>query len=210
MKTIGAVVLLLSVVACADEGASAGPGPGADASSPDGAASALSAREVADLRFMREEEKLARDVYDALEASGQPFVNIQASEQRHFDAIGGLLVTYGLPDPAAGTGVGEFTDATLQALYTQLVAQGTPSRLAALGVGCAIEELDIRDLEVARAATTHADIAIVYDDLLLGSRNHLRSFHGALTAAGGSYTPVYIDQATYDAIVSSPREQGGS
>lgn len=207
MKTIGSIVLLLTVVACNNEGA--GAGADAAAGSSDGASGALSAREAADLRFMREEEKLARDVYDALDGSGQPFVNIQSSEQRHFDAIGGLLVTYGLPDPAAGKGVGSFTDTTLQALYADLVARGTPARLDALGVGCVIEELDIRDIEVARAATSHADIVIVYDDLLLGSRNHLRAFYSTLTSAGGSYTPVYIDQAAFDAIVTSPREQGG-
>ncbi|MBK7078198.1 MAG: DUF2202 domain-containing protein [Myxococcales bacterium] len=186
----------------------AGCGDGNDAS-PDGAGAALSAREQSDLRHMREEEKLARDVYDALDPNGQPFVNVQDSEQRHFDAIGGLLVTYGIDDPAAGNGVGVFTDAGLQALHDDLVARGAPSQVAALGVGCAIEELDLHDLDVARAASDHADVIAVYDNLALGSRNHLRAYFDTLTAAGGGYTPVAIDQATFDAIVTSPREQGG-
>jgi len=203
-----ALLSLVTVAGCGDTSLPEGGDP--DASLPDGEGSTLSPREQADLRFTREEEKLARDVYDALDAHGQPFVNIQGSEQRHFDAIGGLLVTYGIDDPAAGTGVGEFTDPALRALYAELTARGAPSRLAALGVGCAIEELDIRDIAVAKAASTHADIVVIYDNLLLGSRNHLRAFHGTLTTAGGSYTPVYIDQATFDAIVTSPREMGGS
>ncbi len=121
---------------------------------PDGpSGGALSAREAADLAWMREEEKLARDVYDALDGYGQPFANVQTSEQRHFDAVGGLLDAYGLADPAAGNGVGVFTDPDLQALHDALVARGAPTALAAFEVGCAIEELDLRDLDVAAAAT---------------------------------------------------------
>lgn len=201
MKTIAYAFGLVAALA--------GCGSGNDAS-PDGAGAALSAREQTDLLHLREEEKLARDVYDALDPNGQPFVNIQDSEQRHFDAVGGLLATYGVDDPAAGNGVGVFTDAGLQALHDDLVARGAASRLAALGVGCAIEELDLRDLDLARAASDHADVIGVYDSLARGSRNHLRSYFDTLTAAGGSYTPVAIDQATFDAIVTSPREPGGS
>jgi hypothetical protein len=156
---------------------------------------------------MREEEKLARDVYDALDAYGNPFANIQTSEQRHMDRVLVLLDAYGIPDPAAGNGPGEFTNEDLLALYRSLVAQGSPTQLDALLVGCTIEELDIRDIEVAKSAVTHADITATYDALLLGSRNHLRAFHRRLTNLGGSYTPRYIDQATFDAIVSSPRER---
>lgn len=180
-----------------------------DSESPSDPSGGLSEREQADLLFTREEEKLARDVYDALDGYGQAFVNIQSSEQRHFDAVGTLLVTYGLPDPAAGQPIGSFVDPRLQELYDELVARGAPSRLAALGVGCTIEELDLRDLVVAQAQTTRADIRTVYDNLLLGSRNHLRAFYGQLVAAGGAYTPIYLDQPAFDAIVSSPREQGG-
>lgn len=168
----------------------------------------LSAPETADLAWMREEEKLARDVYDALDGYGQPFANVQTSEQRHFDAIGGLLDAYGLPDPAAGNGVGVFTDPDLQALHDALVARGAPTALTAFDVGCAIEELDLRDLDVAAAATTHVDIQTVYGELARGSRNHLRVYYGKLVAAGGTYAPVYIDRATFDAIVTSAQESG--
>ena len=45
----------------------------------------LSAKEASDLIFLREEEKLARDVYLALyDAWGTPiFLNISSSEQKH-------------------------------------------------------------------------------------------------------------------------------
>lgn len=197
-KLIGiATVSLVSLLGC---GGMDGDG------SPD---ATLSEAEEARLVFTREEEKLARDVYMALDSYGAPFTNIQDSEQRHFDSMGQLLVSYGLEDPAAGQGVGEFADPKLRDLYAQLVAQGAPSQLAALTVGCAIEDLDLRDLEVGLAETDAADITAVYENLSLGSRNHLRAFYGQLTAAGGRYTPQYLDQATFDAIVSSPTERGG-
>lgn len=218
MRILGiTAVSLLTFVGCVDsqdadpsteQPAPTDPAP-SQPTTPDGPAAALSDDEAATLRFVREEEKLARDVYGALADYGQVFANIQASEQRHFDTMGELIVTYGLEDPAAGTAPGEFTNPDLQALYDELVTRGAPDRLAALGVGCAIEELDIRDLDDAIAATTHADIATAYENLMLGSRNHLRAFYGQLTTSGGSYTPIYIDQVTFDAIVSSPKEQGG-
>ncbi len=193
----------LAAIACASLFACNGP----DDTGPAGGG-ALSAAETARLVFTREEEKLARDTYAALAASGQEFVNIGASEQRHFDAIGGLLTSYQVADPAAGRAAGSFADPTLQALYDALVAQGQPGRAAALGVGCTVEDLDLRDLDRALAETDHADIAQVYSELARGSRNHLRSFYGQITAAGGAYTPQYIDQATFDAIVTSPHETG--
>lgn len=199
---------LVSLLGCTGLDGSSAVSPDAAAPS-DGRPASLSDAERARLVFLREEEKLARDVYVALDGYGVPFTNIQRSEQRHFDSIGALLTTYELEDPAAGLPAGAFSDPTLQALYRRLVTEGVESQLAALGIGCSIEELDLHDLDVALAATTHADVEAVYDDLSRGSRNHLRAFHGRLTAAGGSYAPVYLDQATFDAIVGSPQEPGG-
>ncbi len=204
MNNLGIALISVAALGCA------GPtSPTGDDTGTGGANTMLSDAERTRLAFTREEEKLARDVYIALDAYGLPFTNIQISEQRHFDAVGSLLVTYGLPDPAAGRGVGELTDPDLQALYVDLVGRGSPSLMAALTVGLVIEDLDLRDLAVAIEETSHPDIALVYDNLSRGSRNHLRAFYGQLVAVGGSYTPQYIDQATFDAIVSSARERGG-
>jgi hypothetical protein len=199
---------------CGDDGSGGSGGAGQAGETSGGAAtgggssaSGLSQAEIDSLVFMREEEKLARDVYDALDVYGNPFANIQKSEQSHMDRVLILLDDYGIPDPADGKGPGEFTNQDLLALFGSLVAQGSPTQLDALVVGCTIEELDIRDIEVAKTDVTHGDITATYDALLLGSRNHLRAFYGRLTNLGGSYTPQYVDQATFDAIVSSPKEQ---
>ncbi|MGC9235574.1 MAG: DUF2202 domain-containing protein [Thiomonas sp.] len=173
-------------------------------------ASTLSTEEASALVFMREEEKLARDVYQLLYTQwGQKvFSNIAASEQQHMDAVALLLTRYGLPDPAAGTAVGVFHDAHVQELFNTLMAQGQTSLIGALSVGATIEDLDIADLQQRIAATDNADIALVFGELMKGSRNHLRAFISQLTKQGVTYTPQYITQAEFDAIVNSATEQG--
>jgi hypothetical protein len=49
----------------------------------------LSAEEINSLNFMREEEKLARDVYNGLARKWEVniFTNIATSEQTHMDAV---------------------------------------------------------------------------------------------------------------------------
>ncbi|MGC9398416.1 MAG: DUF2202 domain-containing protein [Anaerolineae bacterium] len=171
----------------------------------------LSEDEVAGLRFMREEEKLARDVYLTLYEQWEMsiFQNIARSEQRHMDAIGVLLARYDLEDPAAGRDIGEFTDEELQALYDELIATGSTSLEDALRVGAAIEEIDILDLEERIPEADHADIVQVYENLLRGSRNHLRAFTRTQEReTGETYTPQYLDQETYAAIVSGGVERG--
>ncbi len=170
----------------------------------------LSQEEIDGLLYMREEEKLARDVYLTLyERWGTPvFNNIARSEQTHTDTVKELLDRYGLPDPAEGQEVGQFSNPDLQALYDQLVAQGSQSEIDALKVGAAIEEIDILDLEERLAQTDKEDIQLVYENLMAGSRNHLRAFVSVLEMRGESYSPQYLDQATYDAILSSGVEPG--
>jgi hypothetical protein len=175
----------------------------------------LSEAEIASLLYMREEEKLARDVYTMLyEYWDLPiFNNIAGSEQAHTDAVLNLLERYDLTDPAAGQAVGEFSDATLQALYDQLVARGSVSLEEALRVGAAIEEIDILDLEEALVNVEHSDIRQVYENLLKGSQNHLRAFAKTLERqTGETYTPQYLSQEAYDAILASDvgRGSGGS
>jgi hypothetical protein len=171
----------------------------------------LDADEIAGLTYMREEEKLARDVYAYFYPlwNAALFANISSSEQAHFEAIGGLLDRYRLDDPARQDLAGVFQNPELQALYDQLIAQGSGTALAALQVGALIEETDMMDIVEAIAATDQADIIEVYENLLRGSRNHLRAFVAAIEAQGVPYTAQVLPQAEVDAIVDSPMERGG-
>ena len=162
----------------------------------------LSAEEAEILLWIREEEKVARDVYIKLYQHWQKpvFNQIASSEQRHFDAVGAKINAYGLTDPAL-PGLGQFTDARLQNAYDELSASGLESYVQALTVGATIEDMDIRDLQDAIADTDEAALKTTYQNLLEGSKNHLRAFVKLLQTLGMDYTPQYIDELSFDAIV---------
>jgi hypothetical protein len=171
---------------------------------------ALDANEASGLAYMREEEKLANDVYVRLHAKCgmQFFGNITQSEERHADSIKLLLDRYELPDPAADNPMGIFQNEALQTLYGDLMKQGKSSLKAALRVGATIEDLDIRDLEKAIAATDNKDLKLVYGNLLRASENHMRTFVGQLEAAGESYSAQYVISATLSEILASSKQPG--
>lgn len=170
----------------------------------------LSATEREGILFMREEEKLARDVYSRLyEIWGTNiFGNITSSEENHMASMKSLIDEYDLVDPARDMDTGQFENKELQDLYDRLVEKGRQSELDALEVGAAIEEIDIIDLEEYLAATERPDIVTVYENLLKGSRNHLRSFVSVIERRGTAYEPQYLTQEAFDEIIGTPMETG--
>lgn len=173
----------------------------------DTSTSPLSEREITDLTFMREEEKVARDVYIKLNLTWgwqtQVFANISESEQRHMDAIKKLLDKYSLSDPVQSDIVGSFTNPELKAMYEDLVLRGSASMRDALHVGALIEEVDIIDLVEAYEASTHSDIKNVYANLQAGSRDHLRAFVGNIQALGETYVAQVLSQELVDEILAT-------
>ncbi|MDT8323037.1 MAG: DUF2202 domain-containing protein [Bacteroidota bacterium] len=171
----------------------------------------LSDEEIAGLVLMREEEKLARDVYLYFhDLYGlRIFENIAASEARHMSAIKTLLDKYGIEDPIVSDARGVFTDTHLADLYTQLTTTGAAGLLDALKVGATIEDLDIKDLMDLSEETDAEDFLFVYDNLTRGSRNHMRAFYGQISSNGGSYEAQFISSELLKDIVDSPRERGG-
>jgi hypothetical protein len=170
----------------------------------------LSDAERNSLILMREEEKLARDVYTTLYAKwgSKPFYNISSSEQTHMDAVLTLLKRYDIADPVGTNGFGVFKSATMQSLYKQLVQLGNKSNLDAFKVGATIEDLDIFDLKRLSTKVDNKDILYVYSNLEKGSRNHMRAFNRNIENLGSVYIPQYISQAEFDAIVSGSMETG--
>ena len=205
-KTMIAALAMLAVVMVAVPVSQAAPAAVV------AAATGLSAVEAEDLAYMREEEKLARDVYLTLNEQWNwaVFDNVAASESQHMESVAVLLERYGAADPASGNGTGEFTNPALQSLYDRLIAQGSQSLADALQVGATIEEVDIVDLETRTARTDHPDIAQVYENLLRGSRNHLRAFvSNREQQTGEEYVPQYLSLEEYQSIVDSSVERGG-
>jgi len=146
------------------------------------------------LVFMRQEEKLARDVYlylDGLYGGGQPgtkiFARIAESEQRHTDAVAELLTSYGIEDEVADAGVGEFADPGLQELYDTLIVVGSAGLTEGLGVGVLIERKDMTDIvEAIEVSLDYVDIVKVYTNLLAGSERHLDAFLKVLDTSADS------------------------
>ena len=150
------------------------------------AAVVLTEAEKTGLAFMREEEKVARDAYLYFYGAwGEVvFSNIAKSEQQHMNAIGKLLSKYGVADPVAGLGVGQFSTPEFQAMYDEVVALGSASFGDALTMGVLIEEADIADLTSALAETSVKDITTVYTNLRNGSLRHLAAFNAWLALQG--------------------------
>lgn len=184
-----ASVALSPGAAFAAKNAQAGANRPATGAAANTALTELSVEEIGTLLWMREEEKVARDVYIAMNErwNAKIFARIAASEQKHFDAIGKKLALYGIPDPAADKDIGEFSVPALQTMYDTLVAQGNVSYVEALKAGVTIEEEDIEDLEAAIDETDAVPLEITYVHLLNGSENHLASFIKVLEREGFVY-----------------------
>ncbi|XRO76308.1 DUF2202 domain-containing protein [Methanocaldococcus sp. 10A] len=170
----------------------------------------ISEEEKEGLIEMREEEKLARDVYLTLYNKWglQIFKNIAESEQTHMDSVKYLLDRYNIPDPVESEEVGKFSNPKFEELYNKLVEQGSKSVVDALKVGATIEDLDIADLENWISKTDNEDIKFVYENLMKGSRNHMRAFVRMLERYGANYSPQYISKEEYEQIISSSMERG--
>lgn len=180
--------------------------------------SALTPEETATLLFVREEEKMARDVYLSLYDlwGSQIFQNIAlGSEQQHMDSVLLLINNLGLTDPVVSDAVGDFTDPEIDDLYDELVDRGDESLAEALKVGGFIEEFDMLDLQEAideaMDGTNQLAVIQTYTNLLCGSRNHLRAFVGQYESTTGTdYVAQVLDQTSVDTLADSPQEQCGS
>ncbi|HQS52766.1 MAG TPA: DUF2202 domain-containing protein, partial [Daejeonella sp.] len=159
---------------------------------------------------LREEEKLAMDVYITLynKWGAKIFDNISKSENSHMSLVLSLLTKYDLPDPVGSNTVGIFKNTNLQTLYNQLVLEGNKSPLNAYIVGATIEDLDLYDIKMALLKIDNQDIRYVFDILAKGSRNHMRSFYKNIVNAGGTYTPQYITNDEFKTIIESEMETG--
>lgn len=156
-------------------------------------ADGYSAQAIDTLRYMIEEEKLAGDLYETFSGlyplaqypSAKPFGNIMKSEDAHVDA---LLTQAGQAGVEVGdlTGMpkGRFVNPNIQALHDSLLARGSGSLQAAMGVGRDIEIQDIADLDAAMAALpATSTLYATYGQLQWASNNHLNAFNRHLVMA---------------------------
>lgn len=144
---------------------------------PDGSIS-LTADAKASLVYMIEEEKMARDLYDALFSStgNAVFDRISDSEQKHYDTLETVAAKAGVDISGVSTTAGVFTNPDIQALYDSLLQQGSASLAAAYNVGVLVEQTDISDLQAGLGITNIGVVGTIYTNLMNGSQNHLAAF----------------------------------
>ena len=199
-----ALIIATSIMACTDNSTIQ------DSINLESKTNTLTSQEIEDLQFLREEEKLAHDVYLFAydKYNLQVFKNISNSEATHMDTVLQLLKSYNLNDSAT-TEIGVFNNPELQNIYTQLINQVNISLIEALKVGTEIEDLDINDLSLNENRTEKADLLSLYSSLKCGSNNHLRSFYSQVVNYNDTYSAKYISQETFNEIIGSPTEKCG-
>lgn len=168
-------------------------------------AQSLSSSEANALSYLREEEKLAFDVYTELGTfwNLRIFKNIAQAETKHMSSVQQLLIEFKIPDPISNPKAGEFNDIELQKMYKSLIKQGRVSEIEALKVGAYIEDKDIFDIRKASLETKNEKIRMTYKTLLQGSENHMRAFYKQLKNWNVTYKPKFITEEELSKIVTS-------
>jgi hypothetical protein len=170
----------------------------------------LSEPELEAILYLREEEKLARDVLRLLGALWEEpaFDRVAEREDTHTAAIKALIDRYELWDPMSVTEEGQYVSEELYELHYRLVEEGSVSLVAALKVAAAIQEISILDLREYLAETDDADVQMVYENLRRASRNHLRVFVRLLEQQGEVARRTYLSQSLFEEIAGTPPETG--
>jgi hypothetical protein len=165
----------------------------------------ISKDEEKELKYMREEEKMAHDFYFVMyEKWGlRPFNNISKAEQRHMSVLKSMLDKYSIEDPIKDMTPGIFSNVDIKGLHENLLGQGNKSEIDALKAGAEIEEVDIADLMKAINNTDNEDLKLVYNNIMHGSYNHLRAFVRNLDRRGVEYTPKHLDKNLFEEILNN-------
>ena len=142
------------------------------------AVTTLTTAQKAQLKYLAEEEKLARDVYTYLakNVTTQKFSNISRSEQTHMNYMATLLTKYKVTNPTKGKAAGVFVNKDIQGLYNALTKEGKVGVLEAYGVGVKVENVDIGTLKEILAKPLPVDVKAALDLMIAASYNHLEAF----------------------------------
>jgi hypothetical protein len=112
-----------------------------------------------------------------------------------------MLQNYKNPGPAVNKSVNGLVKQGLVSLFDNLLTQGKLSALEALYVGAAIEEVDMLDLQQAIDSVDNDHIRRMYENLLSGSRNHLRTYIKQIEERGNVYEALFLSQDEIDAVM---------
>jgi len=161
----------------------------------------LNATQTASLAYMWHEEKLAHDLYLALNEvnPAMQLSNIATkSESTHIRYVEDLVGWYDInvtdiPDYNASYSAeeldaipaGDFAIDDIQNLYNTLYNEGDANVTESLKVGCKVEVIDVNDLDTFIEQSTENQALIdTFTILRAGSYEHYWAFHSALKKAG--------------------------
>lgn len=155
------------------------------------------------LMLMREEEKMAHDIYVTFRDKYdlRVFSNISQSETMHMNAVLSLINHYELNDPMLAES-GKFKNKEIQDLFNKLIVQGADI-IGALKAGAIVEEYDILDLMKYIDSTKNEDIKKVYSNLLYASHRHLNAFIRNLAANNINYKPQILSNEEFNKIITN-------
>lgn len=165
---------------------------------------ALTETQIHSLHYMWNEEKLAKELYLALNAvyPTNSLKNIATNaETQHVGSMEALLAKYSQTQSVIDSynqahpttpitqlsemPAGVFTLPELQTLYDTLYREGIASATASLQAGCKVEVTDVTDLDQdILDAGSAKDLVTFFEILRAGSYNHYWSFDNALKKAG--------------------------
>lgn len=158
--------------------------------------------DINNILYMLEEEKLANNVYVVFNEkfNRRVFLNISKSEVIHQKAVTWLADLFKIEIPVKKP-AGEFYNAELQKLYTELITNST-TLIDALKAGAYIEEHDIKDLKKAIEETENENVKRVLSNLMRASGYHLKAFVANLKFNKVTYQPQILTKEEFDAILS--------
>ncbi len=162
----------------------------------------ISEKDIDNILYMLEEEKLANNVYVFFNEKykRRVFENISKSEVIHQKAVTWLADLFKIEIPVKKP-AGEFYNAELQKMYTELITNST-TLIDALKAGAYIEEHDIKDLKKAIEETENENVKRVLSNLMRASGYHLKAFVANLKFNKVTYQPQILTKEEFDAILS--------
>ena len=168
----------------------------------------LNADEIEFIYAVREDEKVARDLYKAFfdNYKLKTFENISKAEANHMKAAEKLLDYYEVEYPAASD-YGKFADTARQALYERYLQKGNTA-MEAFKVMVYLEEENIVSYNEVLKDITNPNIKLVIENLSKASENHLRAAVRQITALGGTYQASLMTEEQYKSIIAKGFEQG--
>jgi hypothetical protein len=168
----------------------------------------LTADEIEFIFAVREDEKIARDLYISFfgKFGLKPFENIGKAEDNHIKATEKLFDYYEIDYPAL-SGNGKFENAIRQKLFDSLLLK-VNTELDAFKVMAVLEESNIVEYGAVIKTVVNPNIKMVIENLAKASANHFKAAIRQITALGGTYTPEFLTQEQYRAVIAIGFEKG--